>query len=305
MDYRFTLNAVAPFRLDYTVFALRRRSKNKVDLWDRNCYTRVLIIENTPVKVVVEQKKGINDPELLLHSEGSKQVSQNQIHAEMEKMLGLKRDLHDFYCLAEQDARLHPLALRFKGLKPPRFPSVFEALVNAVSCQQISLDAGLQIQNRLVEYLGLKIKGKEEKVFYAFPRPTEVANCSVSELKNIGYSTHKSETLIRLASAFIGEEAYFGSLENKSNEEIINFLCAFKGVGRWTAEYVLLRGLGRIDIFPGDDIGAQNNLYQLLHLERKPDYKKIAEITAKWHPYAGFVYFHLLLQRLHEKQALT
>lgn len=57
MDYRFTLNAVAPFRLDYTVFALRRRSKNKVDLWDRNCYTRVLIIENTPVKVVVEQKK--------------------------------------------------------------------------------------------------------------------------------------------------------------------------------------------------------------------------------------------------------
>ncbi|MGL5741436.1 MAG: hypothetical protein ACRCXC_02225 [Legionella sp.] len=64
---------------------------------------------------------------------------------------------------------------------------------------------------------------------------------------------------------------------------------------------MLLRGLGRIEILPGDDVVAQNNLQKLLHLEVKPDYKKVADLTASWSPYAGFVYFHLLLQKLHEK----
>ncbi|CAM2948602.1 DNA-3-methyladenine glycosylase [Legionella steigerwaltii] len=302
MDSSFTLHPIAPFRLDYTVFALRRRSKNNVDLWDGQRYTRLLVIENVPVKVVVEQNKNFNEPELvLLMNSEHLEVAQNQIAHELEKILGLKRDLHDFYHVAQQDPQLNPLVLQFKGLKPPRFPSIFEALVNAISCQQISLEAGLQIQNRLAEFLSLRVKDKEQ-LLYAFPRPNEVANCSVPELKKIGYSTHKSETLIRLAKAIMQEESSFSSLENQSNDAIINFLCDFKGIGRWTAEYALLRGLGRVDTFPGDDLGAQNNLYHFLHLDKKPDYKKIAEITAKWHPYAGLVYFHLLLKRLHEKR---
>ncbi|HHF7368118.1 TPA: DNA-3-methyladenine glycosylase [Legionella bozemanae] len=301
MKATFTLHPVAPFQLDYTVLALRRRSKNNVDLWDGRRYTRLLLIENAPVKVIAEQRKKLNKPELLLSIESQNDVSQSQLTSQIEKMLGLKWDLRDFYHLTQHDAQLNPLVVQFKGVKPPRFPSIFEALVNAVSCQQISLDAGLQIQNRLAEFLSIRIKEKEH-IFYAFPRPEEVAHCTVSDLRKIGYSTHKSETLIRLATAILEEKSNFRSLEKKTNDEVINFLCRFKGIGRWTAEYVLLRGLGRINTFPGDDIGAQNNLYQLLHLDKKPDYKKIAEITAKWYPYAGLVYFHLLLQRLYEKR---
>lgn len=145
---------------------------------------------------------------------------------------------------------------------------------------------------------------EKDKVIYAFPGPYEIAKSSISALRKIGYSTHKSEILIHLASAFKEKEVAFSQLETKNNEEIIHFLCAFKGIGRWTAEYVLLRGLGRLDVFPRDDIGAQNNLYRLLHLESKPDYKKISEITAKWYPYAGLVYFYLLLQRLNEERLI-
>lgn len=304
MSTFFTLHPVAPFRLDYTVFALRRRSKNNVDLWDGQRYTRLLVIDNVPVIVVIEQKKGLDEPELLLSIQSERhELSSNRITDELEMLLGLNRNLHDFYQITQHDPQLNHLVCQFKGLKPPRFPTIFETLANAISCQQISLDAGLQIQNRLTEFLGIRLKEKEQ-VLYAFPQVEAVANCTASELKKIGYSTHKSETLIRLAAAIVADKSSFSSLENKSNDEVINFLCRFKGVGRWTAEYVLLRGLGRIDIFPGDDLGAQNNLYQLLHLDKRPDYKKIAEITAQWHPYAGLVYFHLLLQKLHEKGAL-
>ncbi|WP_454780446.1 DNA-3-methyladenine glycosylase family protein [Legionella sp. WA2022007384] len=304
MNASFILHPVAPFRLDYTVFALRRRTKNNVDLWDGQHYTRLLVIDNVPVKVVIEQKKGLNEPELLLSLESEcHELPSNRIVDELEMVLGLKQNLDDFYQIIKNDTQLNSLVCQFKGLKPPRFPSIFEALVNAISCQQISLDAGLQIQNRLTEFLSISLQDKEQ-VLYAFPRPEAVASCTVSELKKIGYSTHKSETLIQLAAAIVDDPSSFSSLKNKSNDEIINFLGHFKGIGRWTAEYAILRGLGRIDIFPGDDVGAQNNLYQLLHLDKKPDYKKIAEITAKLYPYAGLVYFHLLLKKLYEKRAL-
>ncbi len=92
-----------------------------------------------------------------------------------------------------------PLATQFMGLKPPRFPSIFEALSNAISCQQLSLDAGLQIQNRLIQLAGKSIS-INEKLFYAFPMPKDVANCSIEELKKIGFSTHKCETILEMSS---------------------------------------------------------------------------------------------------------
>ena len=189
------------------------------------------------------------------------------------------------------------------GLKPPRFTSIFEALCNAVSCQQLSLDAGLQIQNRLIQLAGKSIS-INDKLFYAFPAPKDVANCSIEELKKTGFSAHKCDTLLEISSAINANEILFDSLDNKSNEEIVKILCEFKGIGRWSAEYVLLRGLSRIEIFPGDDVGARNNLQQLLNYNKKLDYEEISKITKKWYPTAGFIYFHLLLQKLIKKGLL-
>jgi DNA-3-methyladenine glycosylase II len=95
------------------------------------------------------------------------------------------------------------------------------------------------------------------------------------------------------------------TLEAMNNEEAKTSLSSMRGVGRWTAEYVLLRGLGRLDTFPGDDVGAQKNLQNLLHLEEKPPYEKIKEVTSLWQLYAGFVYFHLLLDKLDKQGILS
>jgi DNA-3-methyladenine glycosylase II len=69
-------------------------------------------------------------------------------------------------------------------------------------------------------------------------------------------------------------------------------------VGRWTAEYVMLRGLGRLDIFPGDDVGAHNKLRRFLQIDTELDYGSVKQLVAPWYPYAGVVYFHLLLDSL-------
>ncbi|MDR3503952.1 MAG: DNA-3-methyladenine glycosylase 2 family protein [Legionella sp.] len=304
MHTSFTLHPIAPFRLDYTAIALRRRSKNLVDCWDGQYYTRVLNLENQLIKVNVEQVNHLTTSELRVSLDKAiPQPLQEKITHLIEMLLGLKRDVADFYKMARQDTRLYSLVSQFMGLKPPRFPSLFEALMNAISCQQISLDAGLQIQNRLIQHIGMSVNYNDQE-FYAFPIAEDVSQCSLAELKKIGYSTHKSETIIRLVSTLKEDPDVFARLEGKPRDEVTQFLCQFKGIGRWTAEYALLRGLGRIEVFPADDVGAQNNLRNLLHLEEKLDYKQTEKITSSWHPYAGFVYFHLLLQKLLEKGAI-
>jgi DNA-3-methyladenine glycosylase II len=89
-------------------------------------------------------------------------------------------------------------------------------------------------------------------------------------------------------------------LSNLGNEAAVERLRELQGVGRWTAEYVLLRGLRRLDVYPGDDVGAPNNLQSWLKLKRRLDYESVRRVLTKWQPYAGFIYFHLLLDRLTE-----
>src|SRR6185312_14209461 len=90
------------------------------------------------------------------------------------------------------------------------------------------------------------------------------------------------------------------SLFELDDETAIARLLALRGVGRWTAEYVLLRGLGRINLFPGDDVGARTNLARWMKLRTPLDYDRVRRLARRWHPFAGFLYFHLLLKRLEE-----
>ena len=87
------------------------------------------------------------------------------------------------------------------------------------------------------------------------------------------------------------------------DDEAVNRLCELRGVGRWTAEYVLLRGLGRTHIFPGDDVGARKNLQRWLRLANSLDYQGVRRVLSRWGGYAGLVYFHLLLDRLEQRYA--
>jgi DNA-3-methyladenine glycosylase II len=291
-----------PFRLDLTVWTLRRRAHNQIDQWDGTTYTRVLVVDQVPVKVEVSQLHPTSAPQLLInvwipelgecHSTRVKEI--------LQRMLGFSLDLSGFYALGQIDQTIPLLVQRFLGIKPPRFPSLFEAFLNAFACQQVTLDVGLMLLNRLTETYGLQFTDGQA-VYHAFPRPEEIATASVEDLRALGFSRQKARAMLELAIRLTREPHYLSLLEGMNNEEVRSTVSSMRGVGRWTTEYVLLRGLGRLETFPGDDVGAQNNLQRLLHLAEKPTYETIKELTAAWQPYAGLIYFHLLLDAL-EKQ---
>jgi DNA-3-methyladenine glycosylase II len=298
-----TLAAVPPFRLDLTVWALRRREKNIVDQWDGIRYIRTLVCGKDTVKITATSGGTEGDPQLIITLESNADLTprlQQDIKFLVQKSLGLAVDLRPFYILAESSEVLAPLVKQFLGVKPPRFFTLFEALVNAIACQQVSLEAAIQILNRFSERFGVQFDDGKS-VSYGFPRPGDLTDASEEDIKEVGFSRQKARSIRELVINSGNYSLNLADMDKMTNAEITDYLSPIRGIGRWSTEYVLLRALGRLDIFPGDDIGAQNNLQRLFHLDKKPDYDQIKKLTSQWQPYQGLVYFHLLLNKLQAK----
>lgn len=299
-----SLPTAAPFRLDLTAWALRRREKNAVDRWDGRRYTRVIAVGSRPVRLTVTDETSGAEPVLTvsLHP-GAGDRTREETRLLVTKILGLTVDLEPFYALARDNELLRPLVEQFSGVRPPRFPSVFEALVNSIACQQVTLDLGILLLNRLSERFG-PVVNDHGTVQHGFPAPADLAEATEETLRQLGFSHQKARAIRDLAADVVADRLDLAGLDGMTNREAVDYLSTIRGIGRWSAEYVLLRGLGRLDTFPGDDVGAQNNLQRLFHLVDKPNYEQIRDLTSPWHPYEGLVYFHLLLEKLQTKGVL-
>ena len=182
-------------------------------------------------------------------------------------------------------------------MKPPRFPTVFEAVVNAFACQQLSLEVGLELLNRLAALCGGRAGTRSDGRF-AFPTAPDMARLPPEKYQAIGFSRQKTHSLLSLARAVTRQGLDLEALARQDNTVIRQRLIELQGVGRWSAEYVLLRGLGRLDVFPVDDVGAQKGLARWLGRAQRPDYAGVSRTAKRWSPFAGLVYLHLLLDGL-------
>jgi DNA-3-methyladenine glycosylase II len=299
---RFTIEGRPPLRLDPTVWALRRRPHNTIDAWDGITYTRTLVADGVPVQVAVRQDHAGNpertrlDVEVRRRGETPSEAGIAEVRCTIERMLGLHVDLAGFYELAASDPRLAGLAQRFLGVRPPRFASVFEALVNAVACQQLSLTVGIHLLDRLAVVYGPEVGLRGAPP--GFPAAERLAAAEPPHLRRLGFSVAKARTIIGLARGVGSETLGLDTLAQAEDERAVSALVSLPGIGRWSAEWVVLRGLGRLGVLPGDDVGARNKLRRRFELPASSGYSEVAALAKGWWPYGGLVYFHLLLDGL-------
>jgi DNA-3-methyladenine glycosylase II len=300
----FSMPALPPFRLDLTVWALRRRPDNAVDTWDGRTYRRALEIQGGTIELAAVQAGSSLAPRLTVTLTGTRldRRTEEAARAALARLLGPETDLSTFYRLAERDPLLRTLAARFRGLKPPRFPTLFECLVNAIACQQLTLTVGIRLLNRLAKAHGTT---PEKGALHAFPVPTRLAGLAPETLRPLGFSGAKTRSIVELAAGISAGTFDPSAIERLDDREALQALLRLRGVGRWTAEYALLRGLGRLHVFPGDDVGARNNLARWLDCRGEFDYARVQAAVSVWQPFAGLVYFHLLLASLAERGTLT
>lgn len=299
-DLRFYLTPRAPFRLDLTVWTLRRRPDNTIDRWDGRFYRRILAFDGLLVEVSVRQTRSSDEPQLEVTAVCERRRPsklKEKLTAILERTLGLQVDLSGFYEMARDDPKIGALVRRFNGFRPPRFPTVFEALVNAIACQQLTVLVGIMLLNRLAGTRGMPF-GPSPATVFAFPAPEELATARPVTLGALGFSRQKASALIRLGRECAGDARNLEALAELDDRQVMASLLELHGIGRWSAEYAMLRGLGRLNVFPADDVAGVRNLHLWLKLRKIPDYKRARRLLSRWHPYEGLLYFHFLLAKL-------
>jgi DNA-3-methyladenine glycosylase II len=205
-------------------------------------------------------------------------------------MLGLDVDPGPLERLVEAERRLGPTALALRGMRPPRFAGLFETFASVVPFQQVSLDAGVAVVGRIVERFGTSLE-HDGRRFHAFPTARVIARAHPDALRACGMSLRKAETLRNIAAAIESGEVTEAKLSRLGSADAIRFLEALKGVGPWTAGLVLLRGLGRLDVFPSGDVGATRGLSRLLLLEPGPTLDRVVQ---RFGDRRGYLYFYSL-----------
>jgi DNA-3-methyladenine glycosylase II len=171
-------------------------------------------------------------------------------------LFSLDHPLEEFYRYVRREPILRGTERRFRGLRLPRDPSVYEALIHAILGQQLSVAAANTIKGRLLDATRAFVEVEGQPV-PRMPAPSELAALGFDGLRGIGASGAKARALLALA-----ERRTEGAIEDEifargSSEAAIERLDAEPGVGRWTAENALLRGVGRRDMFVAGDLGLR------------------------------------------------
>src|SRR5665213_2074301 len=238
---KYELQVAKPYRLDLTVSVLRRLSTNIVDvLAPDGQYRRVLDILGQPVLVrVVSMSSGL----LSVTLGGDVEVHQRALEV-VRRVLGTDRTLTHFNRAAARIPWLRPLATRMRGVRPPRYPTLWEACVNAVLFQQVSLVAASAILRRFILAVGSPVVCDGEVRLHAFPGVDSVLRATDGVLHAAGLSAGKIATLRRVGDALAAGALDERMLEERTSLEAAALLQTIKGIGPWTATVILLRGLG-------------------------------------------------------------
>jgi DNA-3-methyladenine glycosylase II len=225
------------------------------------------------------------------------QETQTAVVQYVREWFDLDRDLSQFYMLAQNDSLLGSAVERFYGLRIIGIPDLFEAISWGILGQQINLTYAYTLKRRLVESFGKSIDHDGEP-YWLFPTAKEIASLKIEDLNGLRMTVKKSEYLIGIAKLIdSGELTKERLLEAGSLQAAEKILVSIRGIGPWTANYVLMRCLRYTSAFPIDDVGLHNAIKLQLQLDRKPrkdEIRKLANHWTNWEAYATFYLWRFL-----------
>jgi DNA-3-methyladenine glycosylase II len=279
----------APFRLDLTANVLRRLSTNVVDRFDGTTYSRLIGDASAPALLSVTQT-GPAELRAEITAGGKKRFDPAVLVA---RLLGIDVDLERFYRAAAGVDWLAPLVAGARGVKPPRYPTVWEACVNAIVYQQISIHAAGAILRRVIERYAPAVTLGDAQL-YAFPGPQTLIDADAEGLRALGMSVGKVVAVRAVARAIVEGAIDEAALAQLPTPELMSALVVHRGIGPWTAAVIALRGFGRLDLFPMNDSGVARSVRDL---SGRTDVD-VEALLARLGEQRGMLYYHLLLGRL-------
>jgi len=204
----------------------------------------------------------------------------------------LDNDLTPFYEMANTDPLLKIPAQKFYGLRVIGIPDLFEALCWGVLGQQINLAFAYSLKRQFVESFGDSIEWNGKK-YWVFPPYERIAQLEPTDLAAIKMTVKKSEYIIGIARLIACGELSKEQLMKMNFKEAEKSLIKIRGIGPWTANYVLMRCLRFQTAFPIDDVGLINSIKTLRNMNQKPTKEEILALSIPWKNWESYATFYL------------
>ncbi len=291
-----TLVPSPPFDLHVTALSQTySQPESGADAYRDGAYYRTMEVEERVWLAVVRASGTVEAPSLLLELKGDAlSPSALEISARaISRILSLDLDLRPFYHMARKDPVLLEAIRSSYGLHPPQTSSLLEALVQAIIGQQISAAVARAIRARTVRSLGhpLTVDGQ---TFYLFPRATDFLNAGHDGLCTLGLSNRKAEYILGIASEAAEGRLEFAEFERLANQEVVEKITQLHGIGMWTAQWVMLRALGRTDVFPAGDLALRRLVSERYFAGRSITEGEAASLAREqWGEFAGLATTYL------------
>lgn len=284
-----------PLDVPACVEGFRRWGDDLIDHWDGEVILRTVRSAGESFAVAARPLGSIRRPRLRIEVADERHLAR-AVSAAQSWFVTVPAKTLD--ALTASDPVIRAVERMYPGVRPVRYPDLLHALVRSISAQQINLRFAAVVRARLAERYGTRhtIAGRSVHSLDA----ERLAHARAADLRALQFTTRKSEYIIGVASAVLGGSLDIDALDRLTDEQVIAELVTLDGVGRWTAEWLLARSLGRPVVVAGD-LGVRKAIGHAYFDGAMPTEQQVRERTAHWGDAAG-VAQQLLLHALVENR---
>jgi len=294
---KITLRPLPPFdfRLSAMIFL---EGDQHIRKYEGGRFWNVIRVDGTLLLTSLTAAGTVDDPKLLVELESNEIISRKEIsnaRVIIRALFNLDFDLEPFYKEAEKDDVMVFLTQKLRGLKSPTTPTIHEALIDSIVEQQISLKVANMLEERLIKGFGERLT-LDKGVYYAFPTPQQLASASTHGIRECGLSQKKAEYIIDISRMIDDGKLDLEELKDHADSaDIIKELDEIRGIGVWTAELTMIRGMQRLDAIPADDLGLRAVISHYYCNDHKISSNEARKIAENWGTWKGLASFYLII----------
>lgn len=290
----FELELRGPLDPAASLEMFRRSGDDLLDRWDGRTFLRTLAVDGRTAAFATAFAGTPARPVLRVTVEAG-EYAEPAIAAARATFVATPAAFSE---LRRADPMLARLDARYRGFRPVLQLNLLGALIRCISAQQVNLRWASETRRRLAERFGDRHTVAGATVYSVSAE--RLASAAPAEIRALQFTNRKAEYIVAVAQAIASGQVSLERLAALSDAAVIDELVALRGIGVWTAEWILARTLGRPRVVAGD-LGVRKAVGIAYRKGVIPSEDEVRDLTAHWRVSAAHVQA-LLLHALGEKQ---